>query len=105
MNSNSFFTVELRSKSTPFFITHFSICHSFLDSYIGALWRENQGRNLARKIARASRVAQWHSRTVPIKPPAQVEAISYSVTLKWRQSPTQLLSSRGNPSHTLYEIP
>ena len=30
---------ELRSKSVVFFITHFSICHSFLDFlYIGVLY-------------------------------------------------------------------
>jgi len=55
---------ELRSKPVDFFITHFSICHSFLDSYIKGIlagtprrgkWRERlQGR------------PGWHSRTVPI---------------------------------------
>jgi hypothetical protein len=74
MNSNFFFYWELRSKSTPFFhhpFLNLSLISRFL--YKGTFGAKTQGRKLARKIARASRVAQWHSRTVPIKPPAQVE--------------------------------
>ena len=73
--------------------------------YKGTFGAKPKGRNLARKIVKGVQggtVAQSHSTH---KPPAQVEAISYSITLKWRQSPTQLLSSGGNPSRTLYEIP
>jgi len=45
-----------------FFITHFSICHSFLDSYIKAdLARNWVHGNLARKWGGCP---GWHSRTV-----------------------------------------
>ena len=34
---SNIFYIELTPKHGVFFITHFSICHSFLDSYIRAL--------------------------------------------------------------------
>ena len=34
---SNIFYIELSPKHGVFFITHFSICHSFLDSYIRAL--------------------------------------------------------------------
>ena len=89
---NTFFTRSRTHNKGVYFVTHFSICHSFLDSYIkgefgaksqGGDWRENSAAT-TRVYSRT--VAQSHSTP---KPTAQVEVIPF-VILAYG-------SSRGNP--------
>jgi hypothetical protein len=65
--TNTFFYKEYTPNYTVFFVTHFLICHSFLDSYIKAKFgAKSQGRDLAGKTAQNNQGAQSHSRTVPL---------------------------------------
>ena len=58
----TFFTGSLTPITILFFITHFLICHSFLDSYI----RHDLARNWGTGFWRESCAGRpgWHSRTV-----------------------------------------
>jgi len=62
MNSNSFFTGSCALNPRLFFMTHFSICHSFLDSYIGALLARKLAAEIWRERLRGR--PGWHSGTV-----------------------------------------
>ena len=84
----------LSPQPTIFFITHFSICHSFLDSYIRALLARKPRGEIWREMLRGR--PGWHSRTVvqshsTHKPSAQLFSISCSI--------------KGNPSRTLCNTP
>ncbi len=62
---NTFFTRSRTHNKGVYFVTHFSICHSFLDSYIkGEFGAKSQG-GIGGKKARNNQGGQSHSRTVP----------------------------------------
>jgi hypothetical protein len=103
-NSKPFFlkiTHQLHTNYTAFFhhpFLNLSLISRFL--YIGHFWRENLQQKFGAKDCegiQGGTVAQSHSTYKAsgssggnlLLSYSQVEAISYSVTLKWRQSPAQ----------------
>ena len=103
-DSNTFFYKEKTHDRGVYFVTHFSICHSFLDSYIkGEFGAKSQGGKFGGKIAQDNQGAQSHSRTVAQypKPTAQVEVIPF-VILAYGSSRGHLrghMSQSSPPTH------
>ena len=104
---NTFFTRSRPIIGGVYFVTHFSICHSFLDSYIkGEFGAKSQGRDWREKSVEqpGCTVAQSHSTP---KPTAQVEVIPF-VILAYGSSRGHLrghMSRASPPTHKPRKLP